>query len=208
MLAFVYDTETSGLPKSWSADPLSRPDDWPHVVQLAWALVNTETDRAVSQWSGILQLPAGVEIDPGSEAIHGIGTLEIQAHGVNAARARETFTAALSRADIAVCHNVEFDRRVMLATAVREGDEALRSALGKVHLCTMLAGVDICRIPGPRGLKWPRLIELHEHLLGVDFEGAHDAMADVMACARCFLRLLEGVDGDVSRLNGTSVFES
>lgn len=189
MLALVYDTETSGLPGNWSLDPKKHPDNWPHVLQLAWALVNTDTGRAVSQWSAIVKLPEGSSIDPGSEAIHGIGMAELEALGVNAADAMATFTGAMGRADIAVCHNVDFDRRVMTATAVRMGDDALLKAMSTPHYCTMLNGVNICQIPGPRGFKWPRLVELHEQLLGTDFEGAHDAMADVMACARCFVKL-------------------
>lgn len=191
MLAFVYDTETSGLPSNWSLDPKKYPGAWPCVVQLAWALVNTETGRAVSQWSGLVKLPAGMSIDPGSEAIHGISMHELEAHGVAADDARATFVEALRRADVAVCHNVDFDRRVMTAEAVRTSDNGLLDALSTPHYCTMLNGVNICQIPGPRGLKWPKLVELHEHLLGTDFEGAHDAMADVMACARCFVKLYE-----------------
>jgi len=33
----IFDTETTGLPKSWSA-PLTDTDNWPRCVQIAWQL--------------------------------------------------------------------------------------------------------------------------------------------------------------------------
>ena len=48
---------------------------------------------------------------------------------------------------------------------------------------------EICRIPGQYGYKWPSLSELHQTLFGTGFEEAHDAGADVAACADCFLEL-------------------
>ena len=39
------------------------------------------------------------------------------------------------------------------------------------------------------GFKWPKLSQLHKKLFGSDFDEAHDAEADVAACARCFFAL-------------------
>jgi len=33
----IFDTETTGLPKSDNA-PIEQLDNWPHVVQIAWQL--------------------------------------------------------------------------------------------------------------------------------------------------------------------------
>ena len=37
--------------------------------------------------------------------------------------------------------------------------------------------------------KWPKLEELHIKLFGCNFEGAHDALDDVRATAKCFFEL-------------------
>ncbi len=37
--------------------------------------------------------------------------------------------------------------------------------------------------------KWPKLQETYKFLFGEEFEGAHDAMADVRACARIYFEL-------------------
>lgn len=39
------------------------------------------------------------------------------------------------------------------------------------------------------GFNGPILQELHNHLFNEDFDGAHDALADVKATARCFFEL-------------------
>jgi DNA polymerase III epsilon subunit-like protein len=46
-----------------------------------------------------------------------------------------------------------------------------------------------CKIPGPYGYKWPKLMELHQKLFNEGFDGAHDAMNDVLACGRSFFEL-------------------
>ena len=35
----IFDTETTGLPRSWKA-PLTDTDNWPRCVQIAWQLHN------------------------------------------------------------------------------------------------------------------------------------------------------------------------
>lgn len=37
--------------------------------------------------------------------------------------------------------------------------------------------------------KWPKLIELHRKLFGTGFDDAHDALADVKACGKCFFEM-------------------
>jgi DNA polymerase III subunit epsilon len=50
---------------------------------------------------------------------------------------------------------------------------------------------DICCLPSPwgKGYKWPKLHEAHRHCFGKEFEDAHDALADVRACAKVFFWL-------------------
>ena len=60
----------------------------------------------------------------------------------------------------------------------------------KVDFCTMLNTVEIVKIPGRKGYKWPKLDEAYRILVDPDgFEGAHDALADVKACRKVFYNL-------------------
>lgn len=187
MLVCVYDTETTDLPSNWASDPRHSPNEWPHIIQLAWMLVDTEDRFPKVQWSNLVQLRPGVRVNRSAQAVHGISRAEANKNGVTPQSARLSLLEAIDKADLAVCHNVDFDRRVMLAEACRSDDTQLLQVLNKPHFCTMLAGVDLCKIPGKYGMKWPKLNELHLQLIGEEFTGAHDALSDVMACARCFL---------------------
>lgn len=44
--------------------------------------------------------------------------------------------------------------------------------------------------------KWPTLQELHTFLFGVGFEGAHDALVDVRACAKCYWEIQRRKNAD------------
>jgi DNA polymerase III subunit epsilon len=88
-----------------------------------------------------------------------------------------------------VAHNVRFDEGVIGAEFFRAGREK-NPIESKTRCCTMRQATDFCQIPGgPQGYKWPTLDQLHRTLFGVGFEGAHNAIADVRACATCFFEL-------------------
>jgi len=53
----------------------------------------------------------------------------------------------------------------------------------------MQAATNFCEIPGRYGFKWPSLQELYGKLFDESFDGAHQALVDVRACARCFFEL-------------------
>lgn len=90
-----------------------------------------------------------------------------------------------------IAHNMEFDRSVVLAELLRI-DAPLHLERLPVH-CTMKSTVNLCRIPGFRGdYKWPTLSELHRAVFGHDFDGQHNAAADVQACARCYFAIRSG----------------
>ena len=53
----------------------------------------------------------------------------------------------------------------------------------------MQTTTNFCQIPGPYGYKLPTLTELHQKLFDTLFNGTHDALCDVSACAKCFFEL-------------------
>ena len=55
----IFDTETTGLPKKWSA-PLTDFDNWPRAIQVAWQ-VHDEKGICVSNQSYIIH-PKGFTI--------------------------------------------------------------------------------------------------------------------------------------------------
>jgi DNA polymerase III epsilon subunit-like protein len=187
----VFDTETTGKPKNYTA-PMSVVDNWPRVIQLAWS-VYTAGGELISKQKHLIK-PDGWAVPVEEFWIkHGYSTEGCAADGIAIKHALEMFLADLQNCVLIVAHNMQFDYNVLGAEMIRAG---VRAGKKTERFCTMEAGVNVCKIPGKRGYKWPTLSELHKHLYnGEDFTGAHDAGADVTACARCFFRMLEIENG-------------
>ena len=181
-----FDTETNGLPKDWKA-PASDVDNWPRIVQLAWAQYN-EDGREISCRADIIK-PDGFKLEKAASEVHGI-TDEIVKSGYSLIGSLSEFIAIAEQSKALVAHNIRFDRKVVKAEIIRNSmNHRIFDEGGIPMTCTMFSSTAHCAIPGPRGNKWPKLEELHQKLFGEGFEGAHDALVDVRACARCFFEL-------------------
>ena len=88
------------------------------------------------------------------------------------------FRNVLNKANLIVAHHIVFDANVVAAEMARSGLAC--DIMYKSAFCTMVGS----------NYKWPKLTELHQFLFGKDFSGAHDALADVKATARCFWELI------------------
>jgi DNA polymerase III epsilon subunit-like protein len=181
-MRLFFDVETTGIPRSRYA-PLTDLDNWPRVVQLAWILTD-ESARECNRASMIIR-PDAYTIPAEAARIHGITTAQAQREGVPIRSALTLLAKDLGFATLVIAHNYEFDYPVTAAEFIRAslGDPFA----GRPHFCTMKSGTDVTRIPGRNGdYKWPTLHELHSHLFGEAPEKAHDALADVLSCARCY----------------------
>lgn len=180
----VFDTETTGLPRSRNAS-VSNVENWPRIVQIAWEAFDS-SDRMTDSQSYIIR-PDGFTIPADAERVHGISTLIAQERGVPVAEALDAFVPILSQSSVLVGHNLKFDTNIV-------GAEFHRLNLGdpfqdKTHTCTMLATTDFCALPGRYGYKWPTLPELYSRLFGESVKESHEAAADVATCSKCFFEL-------------------
>ncbi|OGS13307.1 MAG: DNA polymerase III subunit epsilon [Elusimicrobia bacterium RIFOXYA2_FULL_58_8] len=179
-----FDTETTGLPRSWQA-PVTALDNWPRLVQLAYMAYDAEGGLLYS-FDCIIK-PEGFTIPEEAARIHGITTARALKEGKALAAVLRDFKALLDPAKYLVAHNMSFDEKIMGAELLRSGMPDLTAS--KQKICTMHGTTEYCAIPGPRGYKWPKLAELHQKLFRCDFEAAHNAAADVAATAKCFWEL-------------------
>jgi len=191
-----FDTETTGMPDDFKA-PVTDTENWPRIVQIAWAHVSTEPYGIDRTLSYIIR-PDGFTIPEDAAEVHGITTERAKKEGYSRRGVLEAFSKAIGVSDVLVAHNVSFDLPVVRAELVRlKGRDTLQ---GVTTICTKEASTDFCQIRfsnGGHGYKWPSLQELHETLFGTRFDEAHDAQADVEAGAHCFLELLDqGVISD------------
>ncbi|WP_045688834.1 3'-5' exonuclease [Hymenobacter sp. AT01-02] len=184
-----FDTETSGIPQNFYA-PASDTDNWPRVVQLAWALYDEAGDPI--EHKNYLIRPDGFAIPQEATLVHGISHARAVAEGTALADVLEDFAFDLSCVKKIVAHNINFDTKVVGAEFHRLGITSQLETVPKI--CTMEIGTDYCRFPAAgsfkgHSYKWPKLGELYQEIFGHEFKGAHDALNDVMACVRCFFAM-------------------
>lgn len=179
-----FDTETTGLPKKWNA-PVTDLDNWPRLVQLAWLLYDSR-DQEIKSANRII-IPEGFTIPTDASDVHGITTERAYTEGIDLNEALIEFSSAMDDAEFLIAHNISFDEMIIGAEFLRKDVKSQLAQIPKI--CTMKTTTNICKIPGRYGFKWPNLTELHQHLFHKGFDGAHDALADVRACADCFFEL-------------------
>jgi len=184
----IFDTETTGLPKSWNA-PITDTDNWPRCIQIAWQL-HDEMGNLIEHNDFLVQ-PDGFNIPYDAERIHGISTDLALEQGIQLDEGLELFNEALQKATFIVGQNLEFDINIMGCEFHRLGVESNLTEFPILDTCTEHTAL-LCQIPGGRGgkFKLPTLTELHNHLFGTGFGEAHNATADVEATTRCFLELI------------------
>ena len=189
MKVFCFDTETTDKVDFKLA--LDHPAQ-PNLVQLGGILFDDETglDMCVVN---VLCNDCG-KIAPGAEETHGITASNVKEFGVPSAVVLLLFNNLVMAADRLLCHNAAFDIRLMriLAHRLKKPD---RTA-GKPTYCTMLGNTPVCKIDKPARYrtaddpyKWPSLMETYRHYFAIDFDYAHDALADVRATKEIYMAM-------------------
>jgi len=183
----IFDTETTGLPRNWSA-PLNDLDNWPRVIQIAWQL--HDVDGALVEAKDYLIQPRGFNIPFKAQDIHGISTDLALRDGLLLEEVIQKFVNVLARTKFLIGHNLKFDTNVLGAEFIRAGINPKLLEIPVLDTCTPRSA-KVTKIKG-RGnsFKIPKLSELHIKLFGEEFKEAHNATADVEASARCFWELV------------------
>ena len=177
MKVLTFDTETTGFLASGKdkTDPAQ-----PRIVQLAALL--KDGDKVLGQMNFMIK-PDGWTVPFGAANVHGITTDIAEANGIPIVIALNVFNRFATLADLAVAHNFPYDDTVIQAEFARIG--RVSAHVSKPSFDTMIASTDICKIPSKRGgFKYPKLIEAYKFFFGKEFDGAHNAMNDVEACAQ------------------------
>ena len=185
-MTLIFDTETTG--KADFKSPPEAPHQ-PRLVQLAAILLDRDL-LEVGTMNFIIR-PDGFTISDEVAKIHGITQTKAEQCGVSEHGVLLLFREWLLMSKRIVAHNIKFDG-IVLGRAMKVHELAVDRM--PEPYCTMNAAANICQLPGgfDGQYKRPTLQEAHQILLGQPFEGAHDALADVRACARVYERLIHG----------------
>lgn len=195
-MRLFFDTETSGLPnfKEPSNSPIQ-----PFLVQIAWILED-DGGKEVGRFHSLVIPPAGRTIPDEATKLHGITTEMANKYGIKGATAAGLWSVLAQKADKVIGHNIDFDIRIMriamfqAGTMKPEAIDAVTDAVKAKASCTCKLATKIVNLPptakmiaaGFRKPKSPNLQECYKHFFGEEFEGAHGAMEDVIACRNVF----------------------
>ena len=123
-------------------------------------------------------------------AASGIGRATAErllAEGVPVAQVLSEYTEAVNSGRVVVAFNAQFDTKVLRGELRRAGiDDRFEKT---PNICTMRASTDICRLPGKRGYKFPKLAEACTHF-NIKQEAQHTSLDDARACAEILRRLV------------------
>jgi DNA polymerase III epsilon subunit-like protein len=186
MITLIFDTETTDR-HDYNAPYLH--NSHPDIVQLA-AILRDEDGRIMSSMDVLLKKERPIQ--PGALAVHHITDEMCEMFGVWPENALYVFSNLLRNAQVVVAHNISFDKQ-MIDVGLHRVDPDLKLDWSQVvRHDTMKAATNICKLPNPKGsgYKWPKLGEVYEHFFQEKIDGAHDAMVDVMSCARVYDELV------------------
>lgn len=190
MKAVIFDTETNGKIKDWKQALRNDEsiDNFPRITQLAWELVDLDSGDILNSQQTLIQ-PAGWTIPKEEFFIeNNMSTERCKNDGKPLREVLPLIISDLQQSEIVVAHNLNFDMNVFGAELIR-----LNFTVGKqlIKICTMNSTTDLLKLPGKYGHKFPKLTELYNYLFKKEMENNHDAMADVIGCRECFIKLIE-----------------
>lgn len=214
MRVLVFDTETTGLPKSKILNPDTL-NLWPHIVQFSYVIYDNILNDIVETSDKIVKLEHGISIPEDSIKIHGITNESSQKNGIYLDIILEHFFYHLRNVDLLVGHNVSFDInmiKVELLRLICENNLIISENDLKVYkynlhfltnytniCCTLKDSIDLCNIKatnkfGKEYTKFPKLLELHQKLFESIPNNLHNSLNDILVTLRCFMKLKYNVD--------------
>lgn len=182
MTTLVFDTETTGLPQNWNSPP-SDPTH-PDLLQLGMVFLNNDR-YPVYEFGGLVKPYRDYRIDSGAFAAHHISRENCELYGHDVKWVLEHFIFWAKRADRIVCHNMSFDKLIMLVCA-QKTYQPMYGVFDRPRqlVCTMKT------ISTHTKGKWPKLDAAYcEYVDRNGFPDAHNATADCWAAARLLFAL-------------------
>lgn len=181
-----FDTETTGKPKDYKAK-MTKLDNWPRVTQLAYVVFDKNQKKIYER--ATLIYPDEWEIPKEKFFIdNNMSTERCVAEGITMRFALKLMIEQIEKCEFIIAHNLAFDYNVLGAEMIRYGASTSHKTK---KLCTMELSTNLLKLLGLYGYKWPKLEELHKYLFPLDpFEGAHDALFDVNATAKCYFEMI------------------
>ena len=183
MRILVFDTETSGLDPQWNV-----------ILQLSYQIVDSDSWATQKTVNHYFSWPVNkARVSQSAIDVNGL-TEELLAgkKTSNKKAALEEFVTDKDSCELLVAHNLEFDKKFILAACREEGVKFANSGWSKSY-DTMKRTTSYCHIPKDwgNGYKWPKLTELADCLY-IDYSNIslHDSSGDVELTKLCFKQIV------------------
>ena len=183
MRILVFDIETSGLDPQWNV-----------ILQLSYQIVDSDSWVTIKTANHYFAWPEN-KARVTQEAITVNGLTEEVLSGKqlsNRKTALEEFVSDKDSCDLLVAHNLEFDKKFIIASCREEGVKFASSGWSQSY-DTMKRTTNYCQLPKDwgNGYKWPKLTELAD-CLGINYSNIslHDSSGDVELTKRCFEQII------------------
>lgn len=212
MRILVFDTETTGLPKTKIINPDTL-NEWPTIVQFSYLIYDTTRNDIIETSDDIINVPNNIIITDESTKIHGITNKISSEKGVDIEFVLFKFFEILNSVDEIIGHNINFDINMikveLLRILYKDIIDTFSSKMYKENLfkitnfkntyCTLQNSIKLCNIKafdkkGKSYLKFPKLIELHETLFNSSPENLHNSFNDILVTLRCFIKMKYDID--------------
>jgi DNA polymerase III epsilon subunit-like protein len=195
----IFDTETTGLPKSKNTTIGKWHEKWPYIVQISWILYDGKKNIIKDIQDFIVKLPENIYIPEQSSKIHGITNEISQKKGTIIQEIIKHFNIVLSVSDMIIGHNIEFDINMIRAEYKRNNCiEPFKTLKYIPTYCTMKESIELCKIEAinkyGKYFKWPKLVELHKKLFNTEPRNLHNSLTDIYVTLRCFYMMVYNID--------------
>ena len=183
MRILIFDTETSGLDPQWNV-----------ILQLSYQIVNSDSWATLKTVNHYFSWPEDkARVTQEAIAVNGLTEEVLSGKQLsNRKTAFEEFVADKDSCDLLVAHNLEFDKKFIIASCREEGVKYANSGWGQSY-DTMKRMTSYCQIPKDwgSGYKWPKLPELAD-CLGIEYSHItiHDSTGDVELTKQCFKKIV------------------
>jgi hypothetical protein len=185
---FIYDVSAIGTPGSYKV-PFSDTFNWPRMIHISWIILNKEL-KPIGDFDRIVK-PDGFVFTEEIQKKSKIDADDIEKKAIDLEEILLAFNASAKECEYMFSHNLKFNENVLAAEYMRKGLEI--AMFKKERFCLMEESTYYCKLASKTGgYKWPTLSELHAICFNSSYTPLNNARADVIAAARCFIKLMRG----------------
>ena len=183
MRILFFDTETSGLDPQWNV-----------ILQLSYQIVDSDSWTTLKSVNHYFSWPENkARVSYGAIEVNGLTEEFLAGQKLSERKnALEEFVKDKDSCELLVAHNLDFDKKFIIASCREEGVKFANSGWAQSY-DTMKRMTNYCQIPKDwgSGYKWPKLTELAD-CLDIDYShiALHDSSSDVELTKQCFKKIV------------------